>query len=82
MKKTSNTAVSAATRSQTFASVGRAAKVCKVDSKELLSVFGKKIEDVPANLKRAWILAHDILRNYKKSNAKKAEAAEAAALQA
>lgn len=77
--KNSKTAVSAATRSQTFAAVGRAAKSYKVDSKELLSVLGKKKDDVPAPLVSAWITAHDILRNYKKGNARKAEAAMASA---
>lgn len=78
MKKTSNT-VSAVTRSQTFAAVGRAAKSHRVDSKELLFVLGKKIDDVPASLNSAWITVHDIMRNYRKSNARKAEAAMASA---
>ena len=73
------TSVSAATRNQTFAAVGCAAKIYKVDSKKLLSVLGKKIDDVPAPLKAAWIKAHDILRNYRKANGKRAEAAMASA---
>ena len=58
---------------------GRAAKAYKIDAKELLSVLGKKIDDVPAHLKAAWITAHDIMRNYRKSNARKVEAAMASA---
>ena len=77
--KTSKNTVSAVTRSQTFAAVGRAAKSHKVDSRQLLSVLGKKKDDVPAHLVKAWITAHDILRNYGKGNARKAEAAMASA---
>ena len=35
---------------------GRAAKAYKIDAKELLSVLGKKIDDVPAHLKAAFLM--------------------------
>lgn len=71
MKNTGN-AVSAATRSQTFTAINKACNTYGVDAKQLLPIYGKKLSDVPSGLKKAWIMAHRIARNYGKANAKAA----------
>ena len=80
-KKTAS--VSAATRSQTFTAVNRACNTYGIDAKQLLPVYGKKLDDVPSKLKKAWVLAHQIARSYGKANRKAARteaATESAAL--
>ena len=73
--------VSAAARSQTFTAVNKACNTYGIDAKQLMPVYGRKLDDVPAELKKAWMMAHRIARNYAEANLKAArtEAAMASA---
>ena len=53
-----------------FAAVNTACRTYGVDAKELLPVYGKKLSDVPDGLRKAWMQAHRIARNYEKANRK------------
>ena len=78
MANTGN-AVSAATRAQTFAAINKACNAYGVDAKKLLPAYRKKLDDVPAELKKAWMMAHRIATKYGEANRKAAQAEAAMA---